>query len=98
MDPEGLLCLDSHIYVPDVGNLWLRVLQHNHDHLDSLLRGSTSSMHVTVLLQTVCNTLIWGQRLSQQYHRFVNLEEDSGKEVRVFDIDGWSWGGILLVD
>ena len=31
-DPEGLLCLDNCIYVPDVGNLWLKVLQHNHDH------------------------------------------------------------------
>ena len=31
-DPEGLLQLDNHIYVPDMGNLRLKVLQHNHDH------------------------------------------------------------------
>ena len=31
-DPEGLLCLDNRIYVPDVGDLRLKVLQHNHDH------------------------------------------------------------------
>ena len=31
-EPEGLLCLDNRIYVPDVGDLWLKVLQHNHDH------------------------------------------------------------------
>ena len=32
MDSEGVLHLDNHICVPDVGNLQLRVLQHNHDH------------------------------------------------------------------
>ena len=32
-DPKGLLHLDNHIYMPDVGDLWLKVLQHNHDHL-----------------------------------------------------------------
>ena len=31
-DPEGLLRLDNRIYVPDVGDLRLKVLQHNHDH------------------------------------------------------------------
>ena len=31
-DPEGLLQLNDHIYVPDVGNLRLKVLQHNHNH------------------------------------------------------------------
>ena len=31
-DPEGLLHLDNHIYVPDMGDLQLKVLQHNHDH------------------------------------------------------------------
>ena len=31
-DLEGLLRLDNRIYVPDVGNLRLKVLQHNHDH------------------------------------------------------------------
>ena len=35
MDPEGLPCLNNHIYVPDVGNFQLKVLQHNHDHLVS---------------------------------------------------------------
>ena len=28
----GLLCLDNHIYIPDYGNLRLRVLQYKHDH------------------------------------------------------------------
>ena len=32
-DPEGLLRLDNRIYVPDVSDLRLKVLQHNHDHL-----------------------------------------------------------------
>ena len=32
-DPKGLLRLDNRIYVPDVGNLRLKILQHNHDHL-----------------------------------------------------------------
>ena len=31
-DPKGLLHLDNCIYVPDVGDLQLKVLQHNHDH------------------------------------------------------------------
>ena len=31
-DPEGLLRLDNRIYMPDVGDLRLKVLQHNHDH------------------------------------------------------------------
>ena len=31
-DPKGLLHLDNRIYVPDVGDLRLKVLQHNHDH------------------------------------------------------------------
>ena len=31
-DPKGLLWLNNRIYVPDVGNLRLKVLQHNHDH------------------------------------------------------------------
>ena len=31
-DPEGQLCLDNCIYVPDVGDIRLKVLQHNHDH------------------------------------------------------------------
>ena len=31
-DPEGLLWLDNCIYVPVVGNLRLKVLQHNYDH------------------------------------------------------------------
>ena len=52
-------------------------------------------MHATVLLQMVCNALVRGQRLSQQYRRMVDLKRDSGKEVRMFDVDGWSWGGIL---
>ena len=54
-------------------------------------------MRAMVLLQTVCNTLVRGQRLFQQYCRFVDLKEDSGEEVRVFIIDGWSWDGILRV-
>ena len=31
-DPKGLLRLDNRIYVPDVGDLQLRVLPHNHNH------------------------------------------------------------------
>ena len=31
-DPEGLLRLNNRIYMPDMGNLQLKVLQHNHDH------------------------------------------------------------------
>ena len=31
-DPKGLLRLDNRIYVPDKGDLQLKVLQHNHDH------------------------------------------------------------------
>ena len=31
-DPKGFLWLDNCIYVPDMGNLQLKVLQHNHDH------------------------------------------------------------------
>jgi hypothetical protein len=32
VDPEGLLCLDHRIYVPEANNLRLRVLQYRHDH------------------------------------------------------------------
>ena len=32
IDPTGLLHLDNRIYVPNSGNLWLRVLQYKHDH------------------------------------------------------------------
>ena len=32
IDPMGLLRLDNRIYVPDSGNLQLRVLQYKHDH------------------------------------------------------------------
>ena len=32
MSPDGLLRLDNHIYVPDLGTLRLRVLQYAHDH------------------------------------------------------------------
>ena len=35
MDPEGLLHFDNPIYMPDMGNLQLKVLQYNHDHLVS---------------------------------------------------------------
>ena len=31
-DPKGLLHLDNRIYVPDVSDLRLKVLQHNHNH------------------------------------------------------------------
>ena len=55
-------------------------------------------MRTTVRLQTVCNALARAQRLSQQYHRIVNLKRDSGEEVRVFDIDEWSRGGILCTN
>ena len=32
IDPMGLLCLNNHIYIPDVENLQLRVLQYKHDY------------------------------------------------------------------
>ena len=32
IDPTGLLRPNNRIYVPDVENLWLRVLQYKHDH------------------------------------------------------------------
>ena len=32
MSPDGLLWLDDHIYIPDLGTLRLRVLQYAHDH------------------------------------------------------------------
>ena len=31
-DPTGLLHLDKRIFVPDIKDLWLRVLQYKHDH------------------------------------------------------------------
>ena len=55
---------------------------------------STSSMHATVLLQTVCNTRVRGQRLFLTMLQICQLE-DSGKDVRVSVVDGWSKGGIL---
>ena len=48
-------------------------------------------IRVLVRCYTECNT----QRFSQQYHRFVNLERDSSKGLRVFDVDEWSRDGIL---
>jgi len=33
MDPNSLLLLDNRIYVPSAGNLYIRVLQYNHDHI-----------------------------------------------------------------
>ena len=47
---------------------------------------STSSIRATVLLQTVCNALVRGH---------VNLKEDSGEEVSMSVVDGWSKDGIL---
>ena len=33
MDPNSLLLLDDRIYIPSAGNLHIRVLQYNHDHI-----------------------------------------------------------------
>ena len=55
-------------------------------------------MCATVLLKMVCNALVWAQRLSQQYHRIVDLKRDYGEEVMVFNVDEWSRGGILWTD
>ena len=35
---------------------------------------STSSMHAMVLLQTVCNALVWGQRLLLTMSQISQLE------------------------
>ena len=39
--------------------------------------------------------LFEGRDFSQQCRRYVNLKEDSGEEVRVSVVDGWSKDGIL---
>ena len=52
-------------------------------------------MRATVLLQTVCNALVQGQRLFLTMSQICQLEGGSGEEVRVSVIDGWSKDGIL---
>ena len=75
IDPTGLLHLDNHIYVPDSKNLQLQVLQYKHDHPMWIhFEESTSSMHATVLLQTVCNTLVRGRRLFLTMSQICQLE------------------------
>ena len=54
MDPEGLLHLDNCIYVPDMGNLWLRVLQHNHDHLLHSMQHRTRTPILILPFTRVC--------------------------------------------
>jgi len=43
--PDGLLRLDDRIYVPDSGDLRLRVLQYSHDHPLAGHFGQTKTLH-----------------------------------------------------
>ena len=62
------------------------------------LEANPSSIHTTVLLQMVYNVIVHGQRLSQQYCRFVDLKRSSVKGLRVFDVDEGSRGSILWIN
>src|SRR5882724_6950558 len=45
LDPDGLLCHLRCIYVPNSGNLRLRVLQYSHDHPLAGHFGQTKTLH-----------------------------------------------------
>ena len=44
--PDGHLLLDNRIYVPDIDNLRLRILQHKHDHVISGHLGQNKTIEL----------------------------------------------------